>query len=480
MDRAQPRPAWTWQKPAVGDPPGWALSAACVALAAYLVLVFGPALFGDGDTSWHLAAGDWILRHRAVPQVDPFSLTFAGKPWTAHEWLAEVVMAAALAAGSWNALAILFAGLFAATLLVIGRSIGRDLPPVAVLVTLALVTTVVAPAALARPHVMGWLLLAGWLSILLRAREAGRAPPLAAALIMLVWANLHASFLFGLGLAAAMAGEALIARARVAELRGWTMFGLLALACTLATPHGLHGLLFPIQLSAMRTLPLITEWQPTSFVDQPGFALLIGAGLYALVKWRVRVPLVRALVLLATLVMALAHARHQAIFAIVVPMLLAAPIAAALPQRSQGERRGWALLGGVIAVALVATIVRLASPAVEQDGATNPVAMLDSLPPALLQRPVMNGYAFGGPLIRRGIPAFIDGRADMYGDAFMEDYARIDGGDTAAFARAADRYRIGWTIFAPGAPIVAALDREPGWRRLRADSQAVVHVRVAG
>jgi len=478
MDRAQSNPAWTWQRPAIGDPPGWALPAACVALAAFLVLTFGPALFGDGDTSWHLAAGDWILRHRAVPQVDPFSLTFAGRPWTAHEWLAEIVMAAALAAGSWSALALLFAGLFAVTLLVIGRSIGRGLPPVAVLVTLALVTTVLAPGALARPHVMGWLLLASWLSILLRAREAGQAPPLAAALLMLMWANLHASFLFGLGLAAAMASDALIARARPAEMGRWAAFGMLALACTLATPHGLHGLLFPIQLSAMRTLPLITEWLPTSFVDQPGFALLIAAGIYAIVKWRVRVPLVRAVIVVATLIMALEHARHQAIFAIVVPMLLAGPIAAALPERQAGGRRGWTLLSGVIACAIVATVVRLASPAVEQDGPTNPVAMLDSLPPALRNRPVMNGYAFGGPLIRRGIPAFIDGRADMYGDDFMEDYARIDGGDMAAFRRAAERYRIAWTIFAPEAPIAAALDHEPGWRRLSGDRRAVVHVRV--
>jgi hypothetical protein len=478
MDRAQPKPAWTWARPAIGDPPGWALPAACVALAAFLVLAFGPALFGDGDTSWHLAAGEWILTQRAVPQVDPFSLTFAGRPWTAHEWLAEIVMAAALAAGSWNALALLFAGLFAATLLVIGRSIGRGLPPVAVLVTLVLVMAVLAAAALARPHVMGWLLLASWLSILLRAREAGRAPPIAAALLILVWANLHASFLFGLGLAAAMAGEALFARARPAVLRDWALFGGAALGLALATPHGLHGLLFPIQLSGMRTLSLITEWLPTDFAEQPGFGLLIGVGLYAMVKWRVRVPPIRALIVVATLVMALEHARHQAIFAIVVPMLLAGPIAAALSERPAARRFGWAPLAAVIACALIAAVVRLASPAVEQDGATNPVAMLDSLPPALLTRPVLNGYAFGGPLIRRGIPAFIDGRADMYGDDFMEGYARIDGGDMAAIRSAVARYSIGWTIFAPSAPIVKALDGEPGWRRLRSDRWAVVHVRT--
>jgi hypothetical protein len=477
MDSAQPRPAWMVRMPAIGDAPAWALPAACVALAAFLVLAFGPALFGDGDTSWHLAAGDWILRHRAVPHVDPFSLTYAGRPWVAHEWLAEALMAAAFAAGSWNALALLFAATFAATLLIVGRSVGRVLPPKGVLVTLALVTTVLAPAALARPHVLAWALLAAWLCVLVRARDEGRAPPLVAALLMLVWANLHASFLFGLALTGALAGEALLTRARPAVLRGWVWFGLVSLAAALATPHGLHGLIFPIQLSGMRSLPLILEWRATDFAEQPGFALLIAVGAYIIVKRGVRVPLRRALIVVGTLVMALAHARHQAIFAIVVPMLLAGPVGATVPDKS-AARSDWRWIAGLIACATIATILRLALPSIERDAPTNPVAMLDGLPPALMERPVLNGYAFGGPLIRRGVPAFIDGRADMYGDAFMEDYVRIERGDMAAFGQAVERYGIAWTIFPPDTAIVPALDHAPGWRRLRADERAVVHVRT--
>jgi hypothetical protein len=31
-----------------------------------------PGLFGDGDVSWHVAAGRWILENHAVPSTDPF------------------------------------------------------------------------------------------------------------------------------------------------------------------------------------------------------------------------------------------------------------------------------------------------------------------------------------------------------------------------------------------------------------------------
>ena len=72
---------------------------------------------------------------------------------------------------------------------------------------------------------------------------------------------------------------------------------------------------------------------------------------------------------------------------------------------------------------------------------------------------------------------FIDGRADMYGDAMLGLYRKLAAGDPQAIEDALKRYRIAWTIFEPDTAIVAALDREPGWRRLYADRFAVVHMR---
>src|SRR5260221_10322982 len=38
-------------------------------------------LLWDGDTAIHIAIGDWILDHHAVPTTDPFSFTHPGAPW---------------------------------------------------------------------------------------------------------------------------------------------------------------------------------------------------------------------------------------------------------------------------------------------------------------------------------------------------------------------------------------------------------------
>jgi len=90
---------------------------------------------------------------------------------------------------------------------------------------------------------------------------------------------------------------------------------------------------------------------------------------------------------------------------------------------------------------------------------------------------VFNDYSFGGWLVFKGVRPFIDGRSDMYGDALLKLYLDAESGDQAAIDKAFRRYAIQWTILTPKSPIVARLDRTPGWRRLYADKWAVVQVR---
>src|SRR3954454_4808244 len=59
------------------------------------VLGSSQTIFNDGDVSWHIATGKWILDHSAIPHTDPFSFTWFGKPWVPIEWLAEVIYASA-------------------------------------------------------------------------------------------------------------------------------------------------------------------------------------------------------------------------------------------------------------------------------------------------------------------------------------------------------------------------------------------------
>ncbi|UZK67422.1 hypothetical protein [Sphingomonas sp. M1-B02] len=448
-----------------------ALLAFALAVTAYLC--FAGALFNDGDTSWHLAAGRLILATGAVPQGDPFSFTFAGHAWTAHEWLAEVVMAGVYRLAAWGGLAVLFAGAVGALILLLGGALRRWLPMRRVVIALTLVVAMLAPFILARPHVLAWPLLAGWTILLLRAREEMRPPPILAALLMVVWANLHASFIVGLGLVGVFALEALIDepdKRRV--VLGWGVFGVTALAASLLTPHLGQGLLYPLQVSGMKALPLIQEWRRTDPAQDWLFLAVVAGTVLLVAVRRPRLAVVRWLLLAAILYLAFAHVRHQPLVAILGVLLLARPLGSAAPPHSARA----SLLGFALGLLLIAAIrVPLALP--RQDSESNPVTAIAQLPAELRARPLLNSYGFGGPLILAGIRPYIDGRGDMYGDAFLFEHQRIVDGDAAAFARAVRRWGIGWTMLSPDAPLVAALDRAPAWQRIYADRWAVVHVR---
>src|SRR5579863_6676074 len=120
------------------------------ALAVFVVCLIAPSLFADGDTNWHVAAGRWMLAHGAVPRVDPFSYTFAGKPWLADEWGAEVLLALAYGAGGWSGVAILTGGAVTLTIVVVAAEITPRLGTLTVIATLGLLVAVIWPLVLAR------------------------------------------------------------------------------------------------------------------------------------------------------------------------------------------------------------------------------------------------------------------------------------------------------------------------------------------
>ena len=110
------------------------------------------------------------------------------------------------------------------------------------------------------------------------------------------------------------------------------------------------------------------------------------------------------------------------------------------------------------------------------DDAVTPASTLAHVPRFVRETPVLNDYAYGGFLIWNGVRPFIDSRADLYGDIFLDNYAAIIQPDKDALAANLAYYHVRWTIFPAHAPVVKLLDATPGWHRFYADPLAVVHV----
>jgi hypothetical protein len=463
-------------------------------LTSFIAFAFVTVLssaFADGDTGWHIATGRWIAAHGTVPRSDPFSFTARGHPWVAHEWLSELLMYGAWRYGGWSGLILLFGTASAALYGIIALHLRRWQRPGAAALMMVYLSIGLGQSLLARPHLLALPMLAAWLIALLRARERERAPPLALGILMFVWANAHGSFVFGLALAGGLGLEALVAAApgdRLRVIKQWGLFGIVSLAAALATPAGLDGLLYPFYVNNLSLLSLIAEWQPARFGGATSLEVLLLSGLFFLLLRPVRIPVLRLLILLAALHITLDHIRNQMVLVTLAIILLAEPLGRtwaedaerprpALLPRVWAERRELAPLLAVGLLLFIGTATyRLITPFDRPDSYGVPITALRNLPPGLRDKPVFNEYSFGGLLAFDGIAPFIDGRSDMYGDAFTADYFKIAHGDAARWKAAEARWKFGWTILPPDNTLVKVLDREPDWRRVYADKWAVIHV----
>jgi len=142
---------------------------------------------------------------------------------------------------------------------------------------------------------------------------------------------------------------------------------------------------------------------------------------------------------------------------------------------SKEEVPTWLLLGAVPLLAY-----RAIWPFVPPESEANPRHLLAAIPPELRTQPVLNGYTFGGPLILAGIKPYIDGRGEIYGDAFVVDYMAITAGDAVAFDRAVQRFGIRWTMLPwSDRRLIEVIETSPGWKRTYSDQVGVIDVRTS-
>ena len=190
---------------------------------------------------------------------------------------------------------------------------------------------------------------------------------------------------------------------------------------------------------------------------------------------KIRLPMLRAALIVALTYLALSHVRHVMLFGIAAPLLAAPAIGAAWPAKTEPGKSG--IAAGAMALAALLLLARLVFPATRGEDAVSPVAALAAVPQRLQHQPVLNAYDYGGYLIFKDVKVFIDGRTDMYPTDFLSNDDRVNAGDSTAIAAALSHYHVVWTIFPAGSPPVTALDHLPGWHRLHSDANAVVHIR---
>lgn len=461
---------------------GWtgALPSAALALGLIaFVLADSSLLLGDPDSLWHVATGRWIWEHQAVPSEDVFSHTFYGAPWIAKEWLSQLLLHAAHTAAGWRGVVVLTAACICAAFVMMHEWLRRRLrPPVALV--LALVAIFLGePHFLARPHVLVLPVIVLWMGAIVGAADRGGRPPLAAALLMVVWTNMHGSFPLGLVLAALLGLEAIVlapAARRPAVVRGWTAFLALAGAAALVSPYGWRAIVVPLTVGNAATLPFIAEWKslgPDAFgIVAIGLLVVVAVLLLRDAKREA----VRALAVALLAMMMIRHVRFISLFGLLVPFLVARVLTRWGRGRDAPTGANPAFAAALVApLAIVVVLVVTMRP-------TPPTRIAPARALAFarahdLSGPVYNTYDFGGFLVDGGIKTFVDGRTDQLflGDFLPRVRAAIAAPDSRDFAAILAARHVTWALVRPHSQEAGKLENLPGWSRLYADDVAAVY-----
>jgi len=409
------------------------------------LLVFAASTYtvADPDLWGHLRFGLDTLQTWSLPSVDPYSFT-QDKPWVNHEWLSELMTAAAWTLGGTAGLALLKGLLFSGALCVVWTALAGTRLGVRAAVMLGVGIGTVHIHSSIRPQV--WTLLA--LALLIRALVTDRARTWWLPLLFAVWANSHGGWIVGLSvLVVWAAADVWVDRSRVA---GWAAtVGASALA-TLATPYGWRLWTFMLETVSMDRN--ILEWQPL-WVSGP-YNWLPWLTTAAVVLASLRWPHPRRLQAYAVLaVLAYASVRVMRIhplFILSAAVLLSPAFAARWPEPTRPRRaataaeRGAAVyifLMAAAAAAWVASHSLTCLPILGRWRAeSTPVQLLQGAMPGRLVTAFDWGqYALWhlGPRLK----VSMDGRREtVYSDATLTEYDALILGEPAGL-RALDRWR---------------------------------------
>jgi hypothetical protein len=452
VERARAVPAIRWMLALLGaESPLWVLALLIVPFGAiFVVLTVGKWFTGppfvDFDYWWHLATGNWILDHHRVPTTDPFSWTAGGHNWIAHEWLSEVALALVVRKAGYAGAIVLTCVMVMIgywRLIAAARFYGMSRRLAFIVTVLLSGMWLRAGVMVVRPQVWTFAFF-GILLAEIAAHDTGRRiRPWVLPALFVVWINANLTAFIGIGFLAIYALD-LVIRKKLDRRFFW-----ICIASGLALFVNYRGPILII--SALRSYfdqnairyQVIFEWKHPVLTDHSMLPYFVSVALAPLMLWPLIQRRPRIWPALPTLIMlysAYKAIRFTPIYGIILFLFIAwifwwrsdvSGVAPALAGKQIVPTSNWWLLPTNLAVAIILLI-----PVARGNSQFNrdpnafgyPVAATTYLIQHYPNARVFNDYNYGGYLIYRfsksntPLKVYVDGREEMYGDAFLRHY----------------------------------------------------------
>ena len=431
------------------------------------------------DTWFYASTGRWVVDNHAIPRVDPFSWTVAGRDWQSNGWLWGVLLWGLWSVGRFVAVAALkpvFVIVCGVVVRWAAEAFGARRSAAMVAALLGVVGTF--PFLVERPQMASYL--AAPVALVLAHRTlAGRRPwawGISLFVLFAVWTNLHSVSLSGVPLVAAVGFGVAVDRRSERSLDPWVRaFGATA-AAALGTLVNPWGPALWSHASEVRTISrgTISEWEPLWNRGTGGW-LALGI-VVVVVAAAVRFGGWHRLEVLAPLVVAAALAvdaiRSFPVFAVVAATTLPALLPPGRALDADRRRMVGVAAGCAVAFALVVAVPRISSTGEPASG--TPVVPVAALPAGCR---LLNDYSFGNWVMfdRPDVPVSDDGRNDLYGNDDERDRLLGDPDAAAGLPRWVADHGVDRVLVRPSSPARAVLTGV-GWTVVGEDANAVALV----
>ena len=455
----------------------------------------------DPDLFWHIRAGQDILKD-GIPRIDWYTFTAPNFQWVNHEFAQDVVISWVHGLGGLRLVALFFSLIIAATLTVALRwSQPRQLPWTLSLLSGLAIIGLSGSFIGARPQMFSYLFVLLLLGLLYKSRRQTWLTWLIPVLL-LVWANWHASFALGIVTILVFVGSEILtflipgnvlgkARAKK-QLLALSAVIPLSIGATFINPYG-RG----IWVETLRTLTdselykNIVEWFP-SILQKTNGKIFFGVAIlaiFALVYKKTRPGLSTAAVLLVFFLAGASGVRNIPLFLLVAIPLIAATTYEWWPNLITKISSWWPVLLVFSVAALLwidATVPinkvwRINPTAQAYRDASYPVDAASFLVEHSDQYQgarTFHSYAWGGYLLYR-IPwfeTFIDGRMPSWeyeGQKLIDQYFTIDRVDDD-WREVFSKYAIDTVVVQTDHPLIPELQNDPKFSERYSDEQTII------
>lgn len=439
------------------------LRGSAVLLFLLIVFYFFSHAISSYDLGMHLTSGKQIVESGQILHQESFSFTAQGKSYINHEWLSQVVMYKI-----YSLFGII--GLHALHLLLIGLlflilcSFGSE----SLAVWKCFLLLLIVPMAILhddmRPHIFSWVLLA-LLVFVVHEKRIWLIP-----FILLLWVNVHASFVLGL-----LYAFVFIVRAWLLQKNHLLLLLLiLVLFVTILNPWGIH--IYSLFLQDTSALNYIVEWK----VLHPSRIFFWIFFLYVFVlggsMWRnKRIELFDLILFLSIAILGVMAIRFVVIAGI---MLWPLMLKYATFKDKQYQTR-------VFLVYLLFMILLFRPINNYKQGfrfslnhEVLPVYATDFMIKNKIEGKVFNDYVFGGYQIWKQpkLPVFIDGRLAPYIPIVFNDYLIISEA-SSSWQKLLNKYAITIVMVRTDRKLAKALMTDTAWKMVYFDYNAVIYTK---